>query len=160
MVDNVFREPTDKEEKEMVMLDVTGGKHNESVLDKFKKKVTEKEQECTKKSIPFCRRCALLDFKKLIDNTMRDAEEVVYETDINKFRIKMPDLNQYIGEDRFNHKKDQDAMEKVARTVAGQTVYSQVKVGVHRDFECKIRKCGVSIFLSNEQLEKIEKKVK
>lgn len=149
-MEDVFRQPTDKEKKEMILLDPQGGKYKETPLEVFRKELSLKEQEYTKAHKPFCRRCALIEFQDQIKKTMSEAERTVYGTTINDYKITIPDLEVYGKSDRFIVKEETDAVIQNART--GHVL--PTKIGIHRDYECKIRKCGISVYLSNEDLKK------
>ena len=154
----IFREPSQIEKAEMVMIET--GRKKKTIIEAFKEKAEAKEKEyLQEKKKPFCFRCARFDFLDNIQKNMTELERSAsYETDIDKYKLKLPDLDQYAKEDRFELIKETIAMEPVPGLVSGRTVHRNIQIGAHRDFKCKVRGCGISIFISNDDLEKEKKK--
>ena len=87
---------------------------------------------------------------------MTEMERASGFIDFTVLKFPMPNLEEYGKEDRFIFIKEQDAMEPIPFSSGG--LQRQAKIGVHRDYKCKVRNCGISIFISNELLEKERKK--
>lgn len=146
----IFREPSKEELKDFK--DVMDEKP--TILDKFKEKLSQKEREYNLLRKPFCTRCAKMDFQDSVNTKMSEMERHAnFETDMAKFKISIPDLDIYGKDDRFKLIKDIPAMEPNNKVEAGQ-VTRQSQIGVHRDFKCKVRGCGISVFIPNSELKK------
>ena len=157
MAESIFREASQSEKSEMVILD--SGRKKKTILEVFKEKGEAKEKEFLNvKKKPFCFRCARFDFLDSLNKNMTELERTsAYETDIDKYKIKIPDLETYGKEDRFTLVKESIAMEPVPTVVSGQTVHRNIQIGVHRDFRCKVRNCGISIFIPTEDIKEKSK---
>lgn len=149
MAGEFFREATSEEKKDFKPILVDNAP---TITDLFKQKLAEKEKEYLNIKKPFCARCARLDFKKLVEDRIRDVEESAGYAEVSKIKLDIPDLDVYGKEDRFEFLKESKAMEPVAKALTDK-VTRQIQIGVHRDYRCKVRKCGVSIFFSNEEIE-------
>lgn len=148
-----FREPTTEERKQFRVID---SNQPETIGKIFRRKLVDKQQECTIKRKPFCFRCAKFDFEKWASNNVKAMERAVGFTDFNELKEDLPELSTYEEADRFEYVKEQKAMEPVfgAQTaIAEGKIVRQIQIGFHRDYKCK--KCGgqISIFVSNEDIE-------
>jgi len=123
----------------------------ESSLDRFKKKVESKYADYIKKYKPFCIRCAKLDYKDAIETKVREIERNEGFIQPDKVKIKEADLDQYGDEKRFEFIKEQIAYEPIGK-VDQVSMVRQVQIGVHRDYKCRIRGCGVSILVPKEEM--------
>jgi len=145
----IFREPTSEEKKDFKDL----LEERPTVIDKFKSQLQSKEKEYNLKRKPFCARCARIDFQDSVNAKVSEMERHAnFETELSKFKITIPDLEQYGKDDRFKLIKDIPAMEPVNKVESGQ-VARQTQIGVHRDFKCKVRGCGISVFIPNSELK-------
>ena len=126
MVDNIFREPTPEESKDMTNI------LKRKKKDKFELEVLEEEKSMMYTKKPFCRRCALLDYKDYKENLKKELSRG------SKPTIKIPEIEDYKDSSRFQlvgeSKKD----------------FSYYKGGpshttVYKDYRCKKRGCGISI---------------
>ena len=145
-----FRQPTEEEKKDFIPL--TEKKENK--FEEFKRMLNIEQQKYTKLRKPFCFRCARLDFKEQLDEQIKQLERKKGYVDLREIKVTFPDLKQYSDPDRFEFIKESDAMEPLSRIQAG-TVQRQIKIGVHKDYKCKIGNCGISIFIPNDEIEKM-----
>lgn len=157
MADNIFRQPTDEEKKNFIPLSVTEAR-NQDLFSLFNERLIKVEQQCVKSRIPFCRNCARIDFKKTVQDTIKEREETVYETDPDKFKIKVPTEKElkekYADPNYFNFIKETDALAPTTG-VAG-TLVRQIKTGTIKDFQCKRFAHGISIEM-DEQIQQSAK---
>lgn len=143
---SVFRNPTPEEKKEFVNI----LNQKQDILEKFISKVNDKEREYFLQFKPFCSRCAKFDFKDEIERKMTEMERVQYSTDLSNFELSMPDLEVYGKEDRFKFLKESNAMEPTG-VIKFNQIERKVKIGVHKDYRCKVRGCGISIFIPDSR---------
>lgn len=137
---NIFREPTIEEKKDMVILNPV--KKEKTIFDVFRDKCESEYQKSIKNKKPFCLRCARIDFKDLVERTLTEAERNTYETDINKFKIKMPDFSQYAKEDRFESLGERETLNP-----ANGAKNEPAKMLKSQEYRCKVRGCGLSLFI-------------
>lgn len=139
----IFREITSEDKRDFKPI----LSKDEDIFDKFRRTLEETEKEYHSNHKPFCSRCAKIEFKELINKKIKGFEETVgYETDISKFKISIPDLKPYGEESRFELVKESKAMEPISGT---GTLVRQIQIGIHRDYKCKVRNCGISLFIQN-----------
>lgn len=154
MAESVFREPTELEKKDTIFLNPLGD-DSKTIFEKFRDLLVDVQQKHTKDLTPFCFRCARLDFKDEIDKQMNEfGRGEGYLTNDKELKISLPSresLDKTYGETRFKLIKESDAMEPIAQT--STSMARQTKIGVHRDFQCKIRNCGVSVFIPTDKLK-------
>ena len=151
MVD-IFREPTEEEKKNFVPLSVMEAR-NQDLFALFNERLIKVEQQCVKSKMPFCRNCARIDFKKLVQDTIKEREETVYETDPDKFKIKVPTEKElketYANPNYFNFIKEIDAL--APTTGIPGSLVRQVKTGIIKDYKCKKFAHGISIEVDESQ---------
>ena len=148
----IFRQETQEERLDFKPI----LKRNEDIVGNFKDKYEKKSQEFTEKFKPFCIRCARIDFKERIESTIREQENTIgygNVKEITEVDISAFDLEPYGKETRFTLVKESKAMEPVGKVEQG-TIQRQVQIGVHKEYVCKERGCGLSIFVPSEQLKK------
>jgi len=164
-----FRQPTPED-----LTHFTGGYLGEvkqqTINRIFERKLTKVDQEYTKNMKPFCAKCARLDFKDQLkkhkDELFRkvrthfsEEEKNTGYGDLEKIDIDI-NLDEYGDPKRFKVIREEIASEPITVSdLAAGKIQRLVKIGIHRDFRCKIRGCGRSVFLSNEVL-KNEKTIK
>ena len=105
--------------------------------DKFYAKVAVENQKYAKTKKPFCRRCALLDYKK-VKTEIREAERT--GADFRKLGIKLPELNEYAKESRFEKISEGEELN------TGQYKGDLPRMEKWIKFKCKIRNCQYMIF--------------
>lgn len=156
-MENIIREPTKEELKDFIPL----GKADET-FKKLRQEILNKEKEHFKKKKPYCARCAKLDIQRNLNAISKEMQNYEGYIDFEKLGIKSPDLEEYGNADRFKLIKERDAMEPIQRAdFARGTIERKIKIGVFRDYQCKVRGCGISIFISNDELnDNSSKKVK
>lgn len=121
----------------------------------FKEKLIETEKQFTSKRKPFCFRCARMDFQDTMDEGMREYERRVGYVDFEKFKINMPDLEEYGKESRFEFVKETEIFEP-ANAAKGTKPHMKIC----KDYKCKERGCGISVFVTEEELKKETKETK
>ena len=148
MTPEFFRQPTEEEKKDFKPL-MNAPRHPMSI---FKNKVEVVEKEFGLKRLPYCARCAKFDFKDKIDEQVNEMERRSGYANFSELNIPKLDLYEYGKSDRFKLIGETKAMEPTASIREG-SVTRQVQIGIHRDFRCKIRNCGISVFISNDDLK-------
>lgn len=120
-------------------------------VDKIRVQISDKVQEYVKSHKPFCGRCARLDLKDNIDEytqrKLRMREEIKGE-DIKKIvdeHIKSLDV--YGDPARFIKLTEREAIHQFPGDKR------QTLVGINIDYKCKIKGCGISVLVPNEELE-------
>ena len=124
---------------------------------KFKKVVEAEEKKHHKNKKPFCARCAKFDHRDLIKKQISEMERTNGYADWNQIKTENVNLQEYSGSERFEQLPDSDAMEPTGLSGRGG-LERKTKIGIHRNYKCKKRGCGISIFHTNEELEKEKKK--
>lgn len=147
-----FREATNEEKKEWKPV---VDERKQTPKEKFLDMVAEKSKETTINRTPFCQRCARLDFEDEWGRKIKFLEETQGYAKVEKMKVDFPNLDTYTDK-WFTLLNETDAMEPVHHS-DGKRITRQIKIGVHRNYQCKLRKCKVSIFISNEELEKEKK---
>jgi len=142
-VSNIERPLTTEEKKDMSEVGrITPEK-------KFRKKLIAEEQKYAKLHEPFCYHCARLDYKNLIDAAIKEMEQHVGYVNVEENEVfqqlKVQDFAQYSDKKRFHLESTQDAMDNII--LPGQLKATMTKIGVHENFICKRRGCGVSVFI-------------
>ena len=156
MTTEFLRRPTEEERRNFINISDA----QENALTRFKKTIELEEKKQNKNKKPFCQRCAKLDFQDHIQAKITELERTNGYADFTHLTLHPPtNMEDYSNIDRFQHLQDQDAMEPVGMAESGK-IQRKIKIGIHRDYKCKKRGCGISIFISNEELatEKTEKK--
>lgn len=128
-------------------------KDTPTIDELFTNTLNKKEKEYTIKFKPFCHSCAKKDFRKWV----LDIEEEMSDTDgfINREKIKLlaietkfTDLDKYANEDRFEFLKDSEVLNP-ANVAKG----TKAEMHIHRDWKCKIKGCGISIYIPHDVKE-------
>ena len=116
-----------------------------SISAKLRKELIKHDQDCTKKNIPFCYRCAKLAYEDKIQSITREA--LRKSGDIKPSDLKLPklDLKEFTGKACFKEGDESEAWEKVKGT--GEEKH----IGYHIDYKCNIRGCGRSIFMTTKE---------
>lgn len=123
-------------------------------IKEFKKTILATEKQYHSKGKPFCRNCANIDYDIWVKQTAEEMQRSLGHKDFNKFNAKKPKLEVYGLPERFDFVKDVDAMEPT-RDVSIGGIARSIKIGIHRDYRCKERGCGISIQISNDQLKEM-----
>lgn len=116
----------------------------------FRKRLSKKEQEYTKKHLPFCARCANFDFAEAVEKYVREKNKrgvtiSIRDTEIAEQLSK--DLDQYGKPDRFTLLDEAEAWEP---RIVGHTKTTEL-IGYHLNYICTV--CGgekhgkVSVFV-------------
>ena len=154
-----FREPTEEEKRDFRPIPVVVQKKN--AIDLFREKLEQTEKTYLSRYKPFCARCARIDFKDEVDNKVKEFERSTGYVDFSKFKIRMPNLDKYGDPKRFDLVRETDAMEPISKADFQKgEVQRLIKIGVHREYKCKERGCGLSIFVPNNVLEKEKEREK
>ena len=104
--------------------------------DKFHEKVENTAMEVTNKKKPFCRACAYKDYKEMI----KKAESESGYADFNKLGIKLPKLDEYSKDDRFEVVKKGEEMNP-GRWKGDKTTFDK-----WTQYRCKVRGHLITIF--------------
>src|SRR3990167_4660750 len=144
----MFRKPSEDERRDFRPINPLG--KDRTPLQMFKEKAEKIAHDSLhNKKKPYCFRCARFDF---IDQSQKAIEEMErsckFITDLSQLNA-VTDLNDYGKDDRFEFLKETDALEPV--NIGG--VKQMTKIGVNRDYICKVRNCRTSIFVSNEEIK-------
>ena len=158
MAETIFREQTDEEKRDFTQLRERGS-DDIQFKERFRLALEIEESKFRKQLKPFCARCARIDFEDKVNKAITEMERKVGYARSN-INIEIPDFEPYGRSERFQMIKEQDAMEPVgaAASILAGTIVRQIKIGVHRDYKCRERGCGISIFISNEVLTQEKKK--
>ena len=148
----IIRNATDDEKKDMVELT---GRHKDVFLDK----VAKKRLEFDKKHLPFCARCAKIDFKdrgeRIVQEKMRQVGAELTQEEMNKVIENVNiNLEDYGKLDRFEIIDEAEVTQQ--KFMDGQWI--PYKTGVCINYKCKVRGCGtaveVPIAIYNERANK------
>jgi hypothetical protein len=135
METEIFREPTKEEQQDFISL-----MDNEpNIIDKFNEMLSKKELEYTKLKKPFCRRCAILEFKDKLAEKVKEMERKVGFADLEKIKIDIKKLDTYAKESRF----EETGIEEV--TDPGRWKGAEPKLKHYKNYKCKVLGCGISI---------------
>ena len=131
-------------------IDVT--KRNKSTKQKLRQELIEEEKRCNKLNIPFCYRCATLDYDDLYEHTLKEARRK--EGNVKEEDLKVPKLNlkKYSDKNRFKIISETEALDFIPGSNKKEVV------GYHVNYVCQERGCGRSVFLTVEQYDKIKGK--
>jgi len=105
---------------------------------KFREKVEKMSAEYLRKKKPFCARCAYLDYKK-VKSDIIEAERTGY-VDFKRLGIKLPKLEEYGAEDRFEFVREGETMDP------GRWKGDPITHKKWKEYKCKVRGCGITIF--------------
>ena len=127
-------------------------------VDKIRVQISDKQQEYCKAHKPFCGRCARLDLKDAIDEytliKARKREEIKGEEIKKMVDDHIKNLDKYGDPARFTKITEREALHQFPGDKR-QTI-----VGINTDFKCKIKGCGISVLVPNEELEPQRHKAK
>lgn len=146
----IYRTPTDIEKKEFREIGTR------DFRDKFAADLAKLQLECTRDYKPICIRCAKLDFKDKVDKMFKEAErtEGISITDERLSKIFPFNFEPYMKEDRFELVNEGE--------VRATKVVDGVKVpfinGYNIDYRCKIRGCGITIFVPKPIYDEMKEK--
>lgn len=146
---DIFRDQTEQEKEDFI--NIGEGSPIQVIQERFRFQLEAKAAEYIARKKPFCARCAKIDFQKGFDEAVEESKLMAGFADFGKIKVPTLNLDTYGKDERFELIKDQKANEPIT-AVAGGTLQRQMQIGVHRDYRCKVRKCGLSIFISNEEL--------
>lgn len=116
--------------------------------------MAEKAMEYQKKYIPFCQRCALLDYKDKVNalkNEIKRTEGSVSDNDRRLSGIKV-DWDYYTTQ--FESVDDAEIIEN--RVINGER--QPVIIGYWQNFKCKTRKCNLAMEVPKSKYEEMKKK--
>jgi len=136
MVDDIIRPATVDERKDFIELKRVN-------KDIFAEKVTEKEQEMRKKFRPYCMRCANYDYQDKIKNLKMEAVRAGGDMTAEQLAKMNFDFEKYGEVSRFQLLDESDVNE--AKIIDG--VRAQYKTGTYKNYKCKVRGCGHTVFV-------------
>lgn len=140
----IFREQTNEEKTDFKSI----LEEEDDPVESFKKRAVEQQQLHNQQKKPFCFRCANLDMQKKWNALQEEMAINVNYVKGKKALIKQlefPELSEYGKEDRFISLPDTDAYEPTNK-VTETNVIRKLKIGIYKNYKCKVRGCGHSIF--------------
>lgn len=140
-----------------------------TILDRFREKVNDKQQEYTELHRPFCARCAVMDFKDMVEAKMKELQRKQGYANIEDpvVDVKFDDLGIYGSLKRFELIKGVDSKGRSRRPVQAIHDYrvvdnmrTEYKRGYFVNFTCKVRGCGNSVEVNLKQYDVLRVEVK
>lgn len=147
---NVIRAATEAEKQDFVEIGTP------NALGLFLERLSQKEQKCLKKYIPFDSYSARIEFEDKIRRIMGDIDRAVSPTERAKIEKKLnisdKELDEYAKPDRFELVKVEEVKEdKLLDGIRQPTV-----VGKRFFFKGKLRGNGFAMFVPNKALTEVE----
>lgn|SRR3990167_328283 len=139
---DIYREPSEEEKKDFQSI----FKKKEDSLDKFTRTVNNLETEYLSNKKPFCKKCAIADFKEVVEFKLkRMGEAERYETDLEQFNMDLPKPDKYGDINRFKNLGQR-------KTLNPANAAKGTKASMHTsdEYQCKVRGCRISIFGEQE----------
>lgn len=123
---SIYREPTQEEKKDMIDIRKPQQKTG------FQQQCINEENMMSTSKKPFCRRCALLDYKDYQENQTKEQARGATTT------LKKPEIETYKEPKRF---------QKLKETTKDFTHYKggPTQTVTYTEYRCRIRGCGISI---------------
>ena len=148
VTESIFREPTNTEKKEMRLIG------EKDIAWHFRKKNVAKESEYTEKHIPYCFRCAKIDFEASVSEAMREKQlHTDSDKEIDVDKIYNVNLDKYGAKDRFKLVRTQEVKED--KLIDG--IRNSVLTGYNLSYECNERGCKHCVFVPLEVYEERNK---
>ena len=125
---------------------------------RFSDKLSKVRLEFDRKHKPFDEQCARLDFVDKVEKAEKESERMNGYVNMEDIKVEVDEefLNQYGDEDRFVFIEEQPHLQD--KVIEGTR--TQVLTGYHRNYRCKARGHGISIFIPIEDYNKEKKEVK
>ena len=139
----IIRKATADEKKDFVEIGTPG------TLNMFLKEVSKKQQQFQKLFKPYDAACARNDFELELD---RVSDEMRFNPDSKVSIFNKINLDKYGEDDIFDFIDETPVVEDKLIDNMRQSV----KVGVYRNYKCKKRGHGFSIFVPIEEMNKKE----
>lgn len=144
VTESIFREATNVEKNEMRLVG------DKDLAYHFRKKNVTKESEYTKKHVPYCFRCAKVDFEKNVSEAMREKQlHTDEDKEIDVDKIYKVDLDKYGGEKRFTLLRTEPVNED--KLMDG--IRNSVLTGYALSYECVERGCKNCVFVPLKDYE-------
>lgn len=142
---SIFRPATSDEKANFIEL----GKRNS--LDMFLGKLATKQQEHQKNYQPFCTHCARVDFEKKVRDFAVEAGNANPDVTVAK-TFDFDEFKTYADIKRFDliderETREEKLVDRIRHTVT---------IGKEYTFRCKVRGCGITIFVPTEDIPKME----
>ena len=121
-----------------------------STKEKLRQELIQEEQRCNKLKVPFCFRCAKLDYEDLYNKTILEAQRK--EGNVKEEDLKVPKINlkKYSDKNRFKLISETEVWDR-------QRGSSEPKhIGYNVSYVCNERGCGHSMFMNLEQYDKFK----
>jgi hypothetical protein len=134
---NIERDLTEDEKKESI-----DARHIR-VRGDVMKEIMETEQRCIKDKLPFCRRCAIIDFENRIRELRMEQSLDAMNMNYAEAGFKKGFTADYIGDVMFILEAE---VIKKERVLVGTSTMTQT-VGIDQMFRCRKRNCRVSVFV-------------
>jgi len=142
---SIFRPATADEKANFVEI----GKKNS--LDIFLGKLANTQQEYQREYKPFCTHCARVDFEKKIRDVAAEYNSSNPDVGVSGV-FKFEEFKKYGDMTRFELVDTKDTREE--KLV--DRIRNVVIIGKEYTFKCKVRGCGLTVFVPNEDLPKME----
>ena len=146
MVEMINRPQTNEEKKDFSDI----SRRRKDSLSVFRATCASKEQEVRKKYLPFCARCALLNFQDKLNSVKLEMQRIGKDVDINNPNVKVDlNLDDYVGQKKFKF----EAKEEVREDKLIDGMRTNVIVGYDLKYKCKDRFCGCCVFIPKDIYE-------
>lgn len=146
---NIIRPMTSEEQQEIVEVGTP------NILDLFLSRLAEKQQACQKEYKPFDAYSARIDFDEKVRKVIGEVSLAVDKSKINK-KIDIGNLNKYASSDRFDFLGSDEVRED--KLLDG--IRNTVTTGKSFKFRSKERGNGITIFVPNSDVAKVDEYVK
>lgn len=145
---SIFRPQTPAEKLDFEHLDRNSKRKRPEMV--IKAEVEKHESRATKQHIPFCRRCAKMDLLDKYENVLKEYQRSGKVADMKGLNV---DFDTYADIKRFTLLDSSPAKEK---TIIGTTSV-MADIGTHYNFQCNVRRCGISVFVPKDETPSWEK---
>lgn len=123
-------------------------------MRRFAISLTKARSEFDLKHMPFDEQCARLDFRDKIEQAEKESERRHGFIKADEISLDFGDLKRYGDESRFEFIEEQPHMQD--KVIEGTR--TQVLTGYQRDFCCKQRGHGISVFIPAKDWKPFNKK--
>ena len=139
---DIFREPTEEEKRDFTPL----SKKNVDPITRFTQKVNEVEKRYFEEKKPYCKKCAVADYKEALEFKLKRMSEAErYETDLEQFNVVIPEPEKYGETERFKNLGQRKTLNP-ANAAKG----TKSTMHVSDEYQCKVRGCRIAIFGEQE----------
>jgi hypothetical protein len=134
---DIIRPQTEQEKRDFIVAGQTDYKKI------FLAKLADKAMDFQKKYLPYCQRCAQLDFQDKFDSVAKEIERAEGAISYTDPRLKSVtiDFDDYASASRWDLVAESEIIEN--RVINGER--QPVIIGYWKDYKCKNRKCACSV---------------